>query len=346
MSTANDLSITIVGNSAMGRVWSGMLCQKGFDVTIIGREESIKPLRNGSNFTFSTPDKQCFNIAPTLRTYEEVQDEPSTASNILYAVKANYLSLATAQTKQLIGHDTNAIFVQGGLPWFFGQAADNDQLIELCDPEQQIAHCFPDTNRVFAGMISFGAGIDHDNPGHAILKSTKFPVIGAIDDNNPHLDDIKEILSSEHIAEPIIATNFKEAAMSKAIGSSAMHLTSLRLVAQGQKGTLGEMTNDPAILQWMMQYADTLRKAVKVLGIDIATDYHDYFTGIAEKLQNHVMSMVHDPCEFENVISRPFTVATSLGGDTEAFKPALQEGLDAANYIFESQEHPALSIEI
>ena len=336
-------NITIVGSGAMGRAWSSMLYLKGYDVNLIAREASIAKLREFPKLTFTAKntDEEVRTIDPTLLTYDEATQQEINTDTIIYAVRGPYLSYAVKNTASLANENANIVFTQGGLPWFFGYATQNDELSRICDPDQTIKNHFESMDHIFACMISFGSKINNHNTS---LESQYAPVLGAMDDNNVQLEDLQNLLNNPFINDPTISKNFVTDSMKKAIASSAMHGGALRAYYRGKNGMLGDVL-DPNILDWMVEYADTARKSVKELGIEIDVDYLEYFNAVAGKAPDIHMVPVSSS-EFEEVVYRILIIAESLGSDMRPFKSGLQEALIGANKLRENNGETKLSIEL
>lgn len=335
-------NIYIVGQGAIGRVLSGMLSDQGHKVTCIARQETTDKLRRLSSthkgIKLSTPESSTLKPVKTHHlSYEELANstKPDAADLVIYTVKSNYLADAVEKTVGLIDDKSAVVFTQGGLQWWFGHAAGTMALDQITDPDDAISQ-YIKAEQSFGGLISFGAGIEEEHPEIAILKNTKAPVICIPQNANPkHVNALKSLFADTPLDTPQYLDaqdNILKTAWEKAVGSFTMSA-----VALAKDMTLGEMAGDPDTMSMMVRIADELKTAGQKAGIQSDVDYRSYFNGIAQKLPNHIMSIVHDPSEIDKIIEQPYQIFQNAGLESEELARLVEQSREKAQKIIAQQ---------
>lgn len=319
MDTKRDFSeydVYVVGAGAIGRVVTAMLYLNGANPTLIAREDSLEETRNFAGYTLIARGGDYLPVSPNTLAYSEIQKNADTKPSIVfYATKASYLAQAIKHVEPLFHEDTQHVFLQGGIPWWFGHALTSTfNLSSITDRDNQIIQSVKHLGHVHAGMIKFGAETDGDVTE---LKGLSDFTFGSVVKSQTSIrlgQHLKELFTFENpLVKPSVTyAHLPQMAWTKAAGSFSM---SAFAMITGR--ALGQLYNCLGTRDNMIKAAKEMVETGKRIGIfeETPTDWDKYFYGIAKSKPDHMMSITKDPSEITQIIEWPMEVRRSLGMD-------------------------------
>lgn len=315
--------IAVVGSGAIGRTIASMLALSGKDVSLYGRDESVRKL---SGLTFQdSPQNTPVAVPAKLLGYGEIEAASPKPDVIFYSVKAGHLKEALQKTQDLIGPDTRVVFLQGGVQWWMGHGI-SPELGDITD--HQGLKKYLSMDQIYAGLISFGASLS--DTGAAVLNGRAPIVFGSAKGIPAQVAACTEIanLFSMCPCKGSITKTLSQDMWNKAVGSLALSVYGL---ITGQN--LGDMMQDAATLKKMVSCSDFLKEVGKKLGFQNDKNYEDYFKDVGASIPLHKMSITKDPGEFDTIIRLPLAVAEHTGFDVSSFDDLLVKSSAAAARI-------------
>ncbi len=319
MDTKRDFSeydVYVVGAGAIGRVVAAMLDLKGAKPTLIAREDSLEETRIFAGYTFIARGGDYVPVSPNTMAYSEIpKDINSKPSIIFYATKASYLAQAIKYVEPLFHKDTQHVFLQGGIPWWFGHALTSSfNLSSITDPDRQIIQSVRQLENVHAGMIKFGAELDGNVAKLKGLSDFTFGSVTKTQDGIRFGQHLKELFTFD---TPLVKPSVTYAHLPQTIWTKASGSFAMSAFAMITGRTLGELYNCIGTRNNMIGAAQKMVETGNHIGIfeDTPTDWDKYFRGIAENKPDHMMSITKDPSEIAQIIESPMMIRSSLGLD-------------------------------
>ncbi|HKV00035.1 MAG TPA: 2-dehydropantoate 2-reductase [Vineibacter sp.] len=195
------MRLCIFGAGAVGGHMAARLSAAGHQVSVVARGANLAAMRD-KGITLHTGDRVIHGAVRASDDPAELGPQDA----VLVTAKANALSPAADAIGSLLGADTPAVFVQNGIPWWYGLRLTRNRPVppdlSALDPEGRL-HCAVGEAHTVGGVVyssnevvAPGVIMNH-TPQRNIL------VVGEIDDQlSPRVRALRTALVEAGVASP------------------------------------------------------------------------------------------------------------------------------------------------
>ena len=290
------MRICVFGAGAVGGHMAAKLAAQGHDVSVVARGAHLEAIkRNGLKLLHGGK-----TILGRVRAAERAQ-ELGPQEAVFVTLKANGLAAFADQCAPLLGKDTEVVFVQNGIPYWY------DRSLTRLDPDGRLARAVP--ARHVAGGVAYSANeivepgvIENHVPGNNMI------VIGRPDRvETPVIQRLRKALEEADMSSPALA-DIRQSVWQKAaqmLGNSTLcTLTEL---------PVGAVRNDKVLREIADKAGAEGRAIAKALGVDVDAAPQRPSGGHASGAQSHKPSILQDyergrPMEVEAQLMAPLAL--------------------------------------
>jgi 2-dehydropantoate 2-reductase len=284
------MKICIFGAGAVGGHMAAKLAAQGHDISVVARGAHLQAMQqNGLKLLHGGK-----TIVGRVRAVEKAQ-ELGPQEAVFVTLKANGLGAFADQCAPLLARETEVVFVQNGIPWWY------DRSLTRLDPDGRLARAVPAAN--IAGGVAYSANevlepgvIENHVPGNNMI------VIGRADRVETALiKSLRKALEDADMSSPPLA-DIRQSIWQKAaqmLGNSSLcTLTGL---------PVGAVRNDPTLKEIVDRAGKEGTAIARALGVDVDAAPQRPSGGHASGAQSHKPSILQD---YER--GRPMEVETQL----------------------------------
>ena len=272
------------------------LAAQGHDVSVVARGAHLEAMRSrGIKLLHGAK-----TIVGRVRAVENAR-ELGPQQAVFVTLKANGLGVFAEQCASLMANDTQVVFVQNGIPWWY------DKRLPRLDPDGRLARAVPASS--IAGGVAYSANeliepgvIENHVPGNNMI------VIGRADRaETPVLKNLRAALEESDISSPAVA-DIRQSIWQKAaqmLGNSTLcTLTGL---------PVGGVHNDPVLKEIAAKAAAEGRAIAQSLGVEVDAAPQRPSGGHAPGATSHKPSILQDyergrPMEVEAQLMAPLAL--------------------------------------
>ena len=266
------MKFLIMGAGALGSAFGGMLADAGYDVTLIGRESHMKPIReHGLRISGIWGSHVIKNIRATSELKENYEPD---ADVVLLTTKSFDTENAMQELQPIISDDSVVISLQNGI--------GNEEIIAKCVGEEH----------TMGGMVI--TGFEISKPGEVeVTVSADTTKIGELNNKiTPRLREIVAIFNEAGIPSDAL-DNIRMHIWAKALYSAA--LNPLSAIFRVEYGKLSN-PHSFAIIEALIHEAFEVAETEKIeLFWNSAEEYLDYLRREQiPRTEKHRSSMLND----------------------------------------------------
>jgi 2-dehydropantoate 2-reductase len=291
------MRICVFGAGAVGGHMAAKLAAAGHDISVVARGAHLEAMqRNGIKLLHGGS-----TILGRVRAAAHARELGSQEA-VFVTLKANALGAFADQCAPLLAKDTEVVFVQNGIPFWY------DRSLTRLDPDGRLARAVPAQN--LAGGVAYSANeivepgvIENHVPGNNMV------VVGRPDRvDTPVIGALRKALEEADISSPPLA-DIRQSIWQKAaqmLGNSTLcTLTGL---------PVGGVQSDPALRAIAANASAEGRAIAKNLGVDVGAAPQRPSGGHASGAQSHKPSILQDyergrPMEVEAQLMAPLALA-------------------------------------
>jgi 2-dehydropantoate 2-reductase len=295
------MKICVFGAGAVGGHIAARLAAHGHQVSVVARGAHLQAMtKNGVKLLAG--DETIKGPASVPRGTQEA---------VFVTLKANNLAAFADAAAPLLAPDTAVVFVQNGIPWWYGSA--NERL----DPHGELRKAVPMKNVIGAVAYSSNEVVE---PG-VIRNHTagdNMLVLGEVDDReSARVDSLRKMLEEAGMSSPA-TKNIRAVVWAKLLNN--LSTSTLCTITEG---TVGAVRSDPALVKLAASLAAEARAVAQALGVDPAQAPARPRGGQSSGLTAHKPSMLQDyernrPMEVESQVMAPLALARQAGVATPA----------------------------
>ena len=295
------MRICIYGAGAVGGHIAARLSASGSDVSAVARGPHLRKIRT-DGIKLIRGDE---TIVAKVRAAENPA-ELGAQDFVLVTLKANALGAFAAGCAPLLGRDTAVVFVQNGIPWWYGRE------IERLDPGGALARAIA-PERILGG-VAYSAN-DVVEPGvilNHVPKSNMIVIGEASGKDSARVLSLRSLLEKAGISSPPVE-DIRQSIWSKL----AVNLgTSTLCTITG--ANIAEVRSDPALSGLAGKLGAEGRAIAKALGVAIERAPQRPGGGSSSGLIQHKPSMLQDfergrPMEIDAQLMAPLALARQAG---------------------------------
>src|SRR3954467_997290 len=271
------MRICIFGAGAVGGHMAAKLAARGHDVSVVARGAHLEAIKkNGLKLLHG--GKTILGRVRAAQSANELGPQEA----VFVTLKANGLGAFADQCAPLLRTDTEVVFVQNGIPWWY------DKRLTRLDPDGRLARAVPAAN--IAGGVAYSANeiiepgvIENHVPGNNMI------VIGRPDCvETAVIKNLRVALEEADMASPALA-DIRQSVWQKAaqmLGNSSLcTLTEL---------PVGAMRNDKTLKEIAEKAGAEGHAIAKALGVDVNAAPQRPSGGHASGAQSHKPSILQD----------------------------------------------------
>jgi 2-dehydropantoate 2-reductase len=271
------MRICVFGAGAVGGHMAAKLACHGHEVSIVARGAHLRAIQqNGLKLLHGGQ-----TIVGRVRAVEHAR-ELGPQDAVFVTLKANALGAFADQCAALLQKDTEVVFVQNGIPWWY------DKALTRLDPDGRLARAVP--MRSIGGGVAYSANevlepgvIENHVPGNNMI------VIGRADRvETPLIKGLRKALEEADLSSPPLA-DIRQSIWQKAaqmLGNSSLcTLTEL---------PVGAVRNDPVLKEIVAKASNEGLAIAQALGVDVAAAPQRPSGGHASGAQAHKPSILQD----------------------------------------------------
>jgi 2-dehydropantoate 2-reductase len=294
------MRICVYGAGAVGGHIAARLSASGSDVSAVARGPHLQKIR--------TDGIKLIRGEATIVAKVKAAENPAalgTQDFVLVTLKANALGAFAAGCAPLLGRDTAVVFVQNGIPWWYGRE------IERLDPGGALARAIA-PERILGG-VAYSAN-DLIEPGVVLnhVPNSNMIVVGSAAKEDGRVQKIRNMLEEAGISSPPVE-DIRQAIWSKLavnLGSSTLCTITGANIAQ--------VRSDPALSEVAAKLGAEGRAIAKALGVAIERAPQRPGGGSSSGLIQHKPSMLQDyergrPMEIDAQLMAPLALARQAG---------------------------------
>jgi len=300
------MKLCVFGAGAVGGHIAAKLAASGQDVSVVARGAHLDAMREGG--------LRLLHGAQTIEGRVRASDRPADLAVqevVFVTLKANMLEAFAAGAAPLLGPDTAVVFVQNGIPWWYGRD------LPRLDPGGRLAQAVA-PHRVLGG-VAYSANevvkpgvIKNNVPGNNML------VIGEPDrSESPRVLRLRKILEKADLSSPPVA-DIRLSIWAKLLQNLA---TSSLCTLTG--ATVSDVRSDPYLSKIGARLGAEGRAIAAAHGIDVEGAPARPSGGQASGAIGHKPSMLQDyergrPMEIEAQLMAPLDFARAKGVEAPA----------------------------
>lgn len=295
------MKICVFGAGAVGGHLAARLAAAGNDVSVVARGAHLQAMRDRGIRLLHGDEV----ISGKVRT-----DGLGAQEAVFVTLKANLLPVFAGAAAPLLGPGTPVVFVQNGIPWWYGD-------LPKLDPDRKLARAVS-AGRIIGG-VAYSANevvepgvIRNHVPGRNML------VVGEIDDkSSTRIDELRRALNQAGMFSPP-TSSIRAVVWAKLLQNLG---TSTLCTLTG--ATIGEMRSDVALVKLAARLGAEGRAIAQALGVAPESAPERPGGGHSSGLHGHKPSMLQDyergrPMEIEAQLMAPLALARAAGVATPA----------------------------
>jgi 2-dehydropantoate 2-reductase len=305
------MRICVYGAGAVGGHLAAKLSAAGNEVSVVARGPNLLALQ--------TKGVRLRHGEREIAGRVAASDDPAklgAQDAVLVTLKANALAAVADGIGPLLGKDTQVVFAQNGIPWWYdlGLAASRPRPPDLSrlDPGGRLRKAISAERLIGAVVYSANAVVEpgvvlNHTPGRNMLT------LGRVDDKEaPGLSKLRQVLESADVHSPA-CTDIRQAIWGKLLLN--LSTSTLCLLSEG---TVADVRGDPGLAAINERIAAEGRAIAAAHGIDPAGAPERPGGGHGSGRIGHKPSMIQDyelgrPMEVEAQLATPLAFGRAAG---------------------------------
>ena len=302
------MRICVFGAGAVGGHLAAKLSASGHDVSVVARGAHLEAMRSGGVTLLHGEQTIRGRVRAAARAAElGAQDF------VLVTLKANLLAAFARDAAPLLGAGTAVVFVQNGIPWWYGQGASTALPdFSRLDPGGALAKAVA-AERVVGGVVFSSNEVVEPGVIKNLVPGRNMLVVGEPDDRaSPRLGRLREALDRADMHSPP-ARDIRQVIWSKLVLSLG---TSLLCTLTGE--TVAGVRGDAALAALAARLKGEGQAIAEAYGLSLEGAPERPGGGQSSGQIAHKPSMLQDyergrPMEIDSQIVMPLEFARAAG---------------------------------